>query len=246
MNEEVMNEAVNPDADIDDVVESEHPDTLLSLDLGIGDALQLQDPSADKLRYYAKLLGLMNKEGIIVSHPEKDDDLLPIEDGKSLLVRGFSGRKTYEFNANVLASSTTPYPHLHLTFPKKVECMTMRGALRIKPKSLSGWIEPSGERANTLKMPMIIVDMSTSGARVHSKQQFGNIGDGIKVMFRLPIDGEPQLFVIPAIIRKAYDEKLSGEKGEVEVTTYGLEFLHAEGSVRMALQSYIYKTMAEG
>jgi len=144
----------------------------------------------------------------------------------------------------VLASSNTPYPHLHLSFPTEIECMTMRGALRIKPKSLSGWIEPSGERPGTLKMPMIIVDMSTSGARVHSKQQFGNIGDGIKVMFRLPIDGEQQLFVIPAIIRKSYDEKLSDDKGGSEVTTYGLEFLHAEGSVRVALQSYIYKTMA--
>lgn len=241
-----MSEELKHDADIEDVGENENLDTLLSLDLGIGDALQLQDPSADNLRYYAKLLGFLNKEGIIVSHPEKDDDLLAVEDGKSFLVRGFSGRKTYEFNAYVLASSTTPYPHLHLTFPKKVECMTMRGALRIKPKSLSGWIEPAGENVVTLKMPMIIVDMSTSGARVHSKKQFGNIGDGIKVMFRLPIDGEPQLFVIPAIIRKAYDEKLPDDQGGVEVTTYGLEFLHAEGSVRMALQSYIYKTMAEG
>ncbi|MDX8384984.1 MAG: flagellar brake protein [Gallionella sp.] len=240
-----MNEEIKPDADIEEAGENENPDTLLSLDLSIGDALQLQDTSADNLRYYVKLLGFMNKEGIIVSHPEKDDGLLSIEDGKSFLVRGFSGRKTYEFNANVLASSDTPYPHMHLSFPTEIECMTMRGALRIKPKSLAGWIEPSGERVGTLKMPMIIVDMSTSGARVHSKKQFGNIGDGIKVMFRLPIDGEPQLFVIPAIIRKAYDEKLPDDQGGAEVTTYGLEFLHAAGSVRMALQSYIYKTMAE-
>lgn len=221
-------------------------DTLLSLDLGIGDALQLQDHSIANGRYYARLIGFLNKAGVVVTHPVKDGKPLPVEDGKSLLVRGFSGRKTYEFNAYVVASSAFPYPHLHLTFPKRIECMTMRGALRIKPRSLSGWIEPAKADATVMKMPMVIVDMSTSGLRVHAKRHFGGIGDEIKVMFRLPIDDEEQVFSIPSIIRKSYDETLPVDLGGTEVTTYGIEFLHAEGSVRMALQGYIYRTMAEG
>ena len=241
-----MNDELQPGSSANEPVGQEPADNLLSLNLGIGDALQLQDPSAPNLRYYAKLIGLLNKAGIIVSHPVKNDSLLPIEDGKSFLVRGFSGRKTYEFTAYVLCSSAIPYPHLHLTFPKKIECMTMRGALRIKPKSLAGWIEPAGAEAGSIKMPMIIFDMSTSGARVHAIKQFGRIGDEIKVMFRLPIDGEEQLFSIPTVIRKSYNETLPEDLGGAEVTTYGLEFIHAEGSVRMALQGYIYKIMAEG
>ncbi len=239
-----MNDELQPDQGIPDT--DAKPDDLLSLDLGIGDALQLQDSSETNSRHFAKLIGFLNKSGIIVTHPTKNGELLPAEDGKGFSVRGFSGRKVYEFKAYVLASGTVPYPHLHLTFPTAIECMTMRGALRIKPKSLAGWIEPSSENAGSIKMPMIIVDMSTSGARVHAKKPFGSIGDGIKVMFRLPIDGETQLFVIPTIIRKAYSETLPEDQGGAEVTTYGLEFLHPEGSVRMALQGFIYKTMAEG
>lgn len=231
------------ESDTDDI---QLPDSLLELNLGIGDALQLQDPSAPSLRYYAKLIGFLNKAGIIVTHPLQNDVLLRVEDGKSFLVRGFSGRKTYEFSAYVLSSRAVPYPHLHLTFPKKIDCMTMRGALRIKPKSLAGWIEPVGSDAGTIKMPMVIVDMSTSGLRVHAKRQFGNIGDRINVMFRLPIDGEDQVFSIPSAIRKSYNETLPEDLGGAEVTTYGLEFLQPEGTVRMALQGYIYKTMAEG
>jgi c-di-GMP-binding flagellar brake protein YcgR len=228
------------------IVGTEQVDNLLSLDLGIGDAIQLQDTQGDKLRYYARLIGFMNKSGIVVSHPVKGDGLLPVDLGQSFQVRGFSGRRTYEFNAYVLAISAEPYPHLHLTFPKKVECMTMRGALRVKPKSLSGWVEPWGESSVRLKEPMAIVDLSTSGARVHSKRHIGKIGEQATIMLRLPADDEEQVLSIPSIIRKSYNETLPGEKGETEVTTYGLEFIQSEGHVRMALQSYVYKTMAEG
>jgi len=237
-----MNDELEPE-DTDDI---QLPDSLLELNLGIGDALQLQEPSSTGLRYYAKLIGFLNKAGIIVTHPMQNEALLKVEDGKSFLVRGFSGRKTYEFNANVLSSKSVPYPHLHLSFPKQIECRTMRGALRIQPKSLSGWIEPVGVDAGAIKMPMVIVDMSTSGLRVHAKRQFGNIGDQINVMFRLPIDGEDQVFSIPSAIRKSYNETLPEDMGGAEVTTYGLEFLQPEGTVRMALQGYIYRTMAEG
>jgi len=230
----------------DDIETSQKLDSLVILDLGIGDALQMQDSKGDNQRYYVKLIGFMNKQGLIVSHPAEGDDLLPVEDGHAFQVRGFSGRRVYEFNTSVLATSMLPYPHLHLAFPDEVGCLTMRGAMRIKPQALSGWIEPAGGDIGSIKMPMIIVDMSTSGARVHAKRNFGEIGDGIKVMFRLPIDGEEQLFEIMAIIRKSYKETLPEEQGGNEVTTYGLEFLHPEGSVRMALQGYIYKTMAEG
>lgn len=227
---------------------NEPGDTLLSLNLGIGDALQLQDPSASNQRYYAKLIGFLNKAGIIVSHPHKDGAWLPAEDGKNLLVRGFSGRKTYEFSAYVLASNTFPYPHLHLTFPKQIECMTMRGALRIHPKSLTGWIDQTQEHTDTgaIKIPMIIVDLSTSGARVHARKKFGGIGDQINVMIRLPLDDEDQVFSVTAVIRKSYVDMLPEVTNGGEVTTYGLEFIQPEGDVRMALQGYIYKTMAEG
>jgi c-di-GMP-binding flagellar brake protein YcgR len=225
---------------------NEPADTLLSLNLGIGDALQLQDPSASNQRYYVKLIGFLNKAGIIVSHPHRDGAWLPAEEGKSLLVRGFSGRKTYEFSAYVLSSNTFPYPHLHLTVPKKIETMTMLAALRIKPRSLAGWVEQAEADSGAIKLPMIIVDISTSGARVHARRKLGGIGDQVKVMIRLPIDDEEQIFSISAVIRKSYTDMLPEVTNGGEVTTYGLEFIQPEGDVRMALQGYIYKMMAEG
>ena len=93
---------------------------------------------------------------------------------------------------------------------------------------------------------MAIVDMSTSGARVQAGKQFGNIGDEIRVIFNLPIDDEEQSFSIPAVIRKSYDETLPESPAGAAGMTYGLEFIRPEGSVRMALQGYIYRIIAQG
>jgi len=221
-------------------------ENLLALNPGISDALQLQDASASNRRYYVKLIGFLNNAGIIVSHPIQDETLLSVKDGENFIVRGFSGRNTYVFDASVLSSSTIPYPHLHLTYPEKIECTAMLAALRIKPKSLAGWIEPARADSGDIKMPMAIVDMSTSGVRVHAEKQFGNIGDEIKVTFSLPIDDEEQSFSIPAVIRKSYNETLPESLGGATGMMHGLEFVQPEGNVRMALQGYIYRTMAGG
>jgi c-di-GMP-binding flagellar brake protein YcgR len=224
---------------------NEPAENLLALNLGIGDALQLQDPSTPNRRYYVKLIGFLNKAGIVVSHPMQDEKLLAIEDGLSFLVRGFSGRKAYEFNANVLFASHIPYPHLHLSFPKQIECLTMRSALRIQPK-LAGWIEPMDAASNLIKVPAVVVDLSTSGARVQASGKFGKVGDEVRVSFRLPIDDEEQVFSISAVVRNLYNEALTEDPGGAEVMTYGMEFINPEGVMRMALQNFIYKSMAEG
>jgi len=241
MADEFQNGAINDQKD----------DTLLSLNLGIGDALQLQDLFALETRYYVKLIGFLNKAGIIVSMPviagpAGGETRVAVEQGKNFLVRGFSGRKTYEFNANVMSVSTVPYPHLHLTFPVQVHTMTMRAALRIKPRSLSGWIDVAGADSPAGKVPIVIVDLSTSGARVHTRRKIGAIGEEVKVMLQLPIDSEEQVIAISAVIRKSYTEMLPEITNGGEVTTYGLEFVQPEGNVRMALQGYIYRYMAEG
>src|SRR4030067_899629 len=84
------------------VLHKETISDLLKLNLGIGDALQLLDSPASDHRYATKLIGFLNKAGIVVSHPRQDTALLPVTDGQSFLVRGFSGRTTYEFITDVL------------------------------------------------------------------------------------------------------------------------------------------------
>jgi c-di-GMP-binding flagellar brake protein YcgR len=212
---------------------------LSSMKLGIGDVLQLQDFAPEKRRHYVKLIGYLSKKSILVSHPMHEEKLIFIKKGESYLVRGFSGTKTYEFTTDVINVCLAPYPYLHLSYPSQVSAINMRCAMRIKlilVCSVRSTVE-HGTTSGTIN------DMSISGARIHSKLAFGKVGDSVEVSFRLPVDGDDQLLVVPAIIRNLNVERVS-DKGEAMVAT-GLEFQQSESNERNTLQYFIYKNMAE-
>lgn len=212
---------------------------LPSVKLGIGDMLQLQDFSSTKDQHYVKLIGYLNKKSVLVSHPTRDDKLLFVKKGESYLVRGFSGTKTYEFTADVVNVCLAPYPYLHLSFPAQVSTVNMRSALRIKLKLVCS-IKSKSE-ANPITAT--IVDMSISGARILSKVEFGLLEEEVEVSFRLPVDDEEQLFVVPAVIRNVGND--ADNAGGERLIVYGMEFHQPEGNNRLALQNFIYKYMAE-
>jgi hypothetical protein len=114
---------------------------------------------------------------------------------------------------------------------------TLRGALRIRPK-LSCFISSAD---TPLKMPAMIEDISTSGARVQSRKQLGKAGDKIALGFQVLVDGENVALTISAIIRNISEQNdATGEAG----FHHGVEFIQSHGPLRMALQSFIYRTMA--
>lgn len=211
---------------------------LLSIKLGIGDVMQLQDFSSSKDQYYVKLIGYLNKKSVLVSHPMLGEKLVFVKKGESYLVRGFSGTKTYEFTANVINVCLTPYPYLHLSFPAQVMTVNMRDALRIKLKLVCS------VKAKSAAVPITasIVDMSPSGVLIQSKFELGQLGEEVEVSFRLPVDDEVVLFTMPSLIRNVGSEieQPNGEK----LIQRGMQFLKMEGNERLALQNYIYKQMA--
>lgn len=212
---------------------------LPSVKLGMGDVLQLQDFSPTKDQHYVKLIGYLNKKSVLVSHPTRDDKLLFVKKGESYLVRGFSGTKTYEFTADVVNVCLAPYPYLHLSFPVQVSTVNMRRALRIMLKLVCSIKSKSAANPITAT----IVDMSVNGARIQSKIEIGELSEEVEVSFRLPVDGEEQLFIVPAVIRNVGNDADNAD-GE-RLVVCGLEFHQPEGKDRLALQNFIYKHMAE-
>ena len=212
---------------------------LFSVRIGIGDIVQLQDFSPARQRYYVKLIGYLNKKSVLVSHPVQDEKLLFVKKGESFLVRGFSGTKTYEFTADVVNVCLTPYPYLHLSFPPQISTVNMRSALRAKIRLVCS-IQPKkhGEPVSAT-----IEDMSISGARIHSRIEFSRLGEEVEVSFRLPVEGEEQLFIVPAIVRNV--GSVSDGLGEEKVVLTGVEFHQPDGYERTLLHNFIYKHLAD-
>ena len=204
-------------------------DEFLCVSVSVGDALQLQDYSPARSRYYTKLIGYVNKLSIIVTHPHAGEKLIGVAVGETFLVRGFAGRTTYEFDTRILSVNTHPYPHLHLSFPEQVSTLELRGAMRIKVKLACSDVASVGG----LKMPATIADLSTSGMSIQSAAKLGKAGDTVQINFKLPIEGEEPALAMPAVIRNA------GEGGAGPTVTYGLEFVGVSTKARIALQSYV-------
>ena len=205
----------------------------LSMAANIGDALQLQGLGAEGQRYFAKLVGYLNKRSMTVTQPKSGDVPVNVSVGDQFFVRGFAGAKTYEYTATVLAVASQPYPHMHLSFPDQVSTLQMRGAIRIKTQ-LPCFIVAA---VSGLKMPAAINDLSTSGASIISNVKLGQRGEAIQINVNLPIDGEEQAYAISAIIRNV------GEANPDNSVTYGVEFVSTTNRTRIALQTYVYSIL---
>lgn len=212
---------------------------LQSVRIGIGDIVQLQDFSPDKLRHYVKLIGFLHKKSVIVSHPVRDEKLLFIKKGESFTVRGFSGTRTYEFTSDVVNVCLQPYPYLHLSYPAQITTVNMRNALRIKIRLVCS-VQP---QAAGDAIAATIEDMSISGARIQSRTSLGRVGDRISVSFRLPVDGVEQVLEVPATLRNVGND--TDESGASKPVLSGVEFHQPEGLERTYLHNFIYKNMAE-
>lgn len=212
---------------------------LQSVRIGIGDIVQLQDFSPDKLRHYVKLIGFLHKKSVIVSHPVCEDKLLFIKKGESFTVRGFSGTRTYEFTSDVVNVCLQPYPYLHLSYPAQITTVNMRNALRIKIRLVCS-VQPL---AAGVAIAATIEDMSISGARIQSRTSLGRVGDRIIVSFRLPVDGVEQVLEVPATLRNMGND--TDESGASKPVLSGVEFHQPEGIERTYLHNFIYKNMAE-
>jgi c-di-GMP-binding flagellar brake protein YcgR len=211
--------------------------SLLDVTLAFGDTLQLQDSIDPKNRYAVSLIGLVNRKSIVISAPFVEGNPMLPDPGRIFEVRGFSERTIYQFTATVIAATQNPYPHLHISFPAHVEVTTLRAALRIRPK-LSCFISSAD---SPLKMPAMIEDISTSGARIQSRKQLGQEGDQVALGFQVMVDSENMPLTISAIIRNVSEQTdAAGDEG----FHHGVEFIQSHGPLRMALQSYIYRTMA--
>src|SRR3569623_3694572 len=107
---------------------------VLSLDqikLGIGDTIQLQFQSdVEPSRCFVTLIGYLEGQSVIVPTPIINGCLMLVREGQDFVVRLISGKTAYAFTAMAKRVTNTPYPPLHLAYPKEVRGLVVRGSSR--------------------------------------------------------------------------------------------------------------------
>ena len=154
----------------------------LELKHNIGDTVQLQFfPGKEEERYYVKLVGFLQGKSIIVTTPRDNGVALRIPVKQDFIVRLVSGNSAKGFSATAIHATSTPYPHLHLTYPEKLESITVRKAERIDCKLIVA--VHTGKTKNTVPegISATMNNLSTAGAQITSSETIADSGEEILI-----------------------------------------------------------------
>lgn len=217
-------------------------DKTLGLKQNIGDTLQLQfSPGSADDRYYVKLIGFLEDKSIIVTTPRMDGTTLKILTDQRFIIRMISGSSAQGFTATALYSSTRPYPHLHLTYPKDLESITVRKAERVNCKLIVTVHNEETEDSTDEGKSASMQDISTAGSQIFTLEPIGEKGQTISINSKVKVADMEQYLTITGIIRRVVEPKKEGDKYE-----YGIEFIMLEDKDKLLLHGFVYEQMING
>jgi len=210
--------------------------TLEQVKLNIGDNLQLQlkgDTHGD--RYAVTLIGYLAGEGVIVSTPVKDGRVMMFREGQAFVVRMFSGKSAFAFTAEISKITNSPYPHIHLAWPKEVRGLVVRSSSRAKTNIICHASSPGNEKGYAC----VARDISIGGALIAAKDKIAGTGDKLILKMRVNVGDEEHMLIIDCEVRSINTSRLDGE-GNV---LHGLSFTRIEAQDKLVITAMLYQNM---
>jgi len=209
--------------------------------LQIGDPIQLQSQDDEEQdRYYVKLIGFAAKRSVLVSAPKVNGQYLLLRQGKTFVVRAFSGKSVFAFQASVIKVTNTPFPYLHLPYPADVKTLVVRRGARATVDIIAAI--SSGDCASEGTLAGRLRNISISGALLVSNYQLGLLGDRIAIKFKVALNDVEGLLVIDSAIRSIQKDE---QNEEASLTNYGLEFVNIEPQAKILLLAFVYQKLIE-
>ncbi len=210
--------------------------------VNIGESIQLQDPSSNSdERIFVKLIGYRDAKSILVTMPRLNGDLIRVVKGQIFIVRLFSVQTVYAFNVTVLEGKASPYPYMHLSYPKKVESVVVRNAQRVNVELIVSVQTGDPDKNSDDSVSAKLTDISTGGAKLSTNEAIGEVADDISMSAKLTVGGVEQYLQILATIRRVETE----ERGDKTVYIYGLEFRFVEEKDRLVLHGFVYEQLSK-
>ncbi|CAH1903610.1 PilZ domain-containing protein [Candidatus Nitrotoga sp. HW29] len=219
---------------------SEKITTLEEARLQVGDLVNLQilADGADE-RYSAKLIGLFHGHSVLVTTPMIDGKYELMRVGHTYILRVFSGRSAFAFTTHILKSLNTPYPYLHLAYPREVRSLVVRKGDRAKVKlicAITGCDEAQLQEAGT------IVNLSIDGAMVGVKKVFGHKGQKLSIKFKVIANNVEAFLKLDAIIKSINTHQFKDTDLPYQL---GLQFVDVSTEDSIPLLAFVYHKLME-
>ncbi len=207
--------------------------------LQIGDLISLQALAGEgAARYSVKLIGMTKDRSVLVGTPMVDGHYLLMKEGQGFVLRGFSGKSAYAFATQILKSVNTPYPYLHLSYPREVKSLVVRKGSRADVILICAAVDAEDARKTAAGN---IINISAGGALMVFREPFCKIGQTLIVKFKTLISGIEALLEIKAVVR-AVNVDNSGTALPYRV---GVQFSDVGAEASIPLLAYVYQELLE-
>ncbi len=212
--------------------------------LKTGDRIQLQPPPVvDGGRHVVKLIGYVDKVGLLVTAPQKNGVLLPLAENDEIVARTLSSQNVFAFSSIVKRVCKTPYSYLHLSFPERIHSLQIRKAPRVRT-NIVAMIGKSGHVEGKSEQQGVIVNLSADGACIRLRTPLFDEGETIRLSFDVTLHSVDAHLVINAVVRSTFcNEDRDG--GSEARFNHGLQFQDLPPNDSALLQSLIYRQMIE-
>ncbi len=227
-------EAVKPAANDVSPPHSNLPTTpFAEMRLKIGNKIQIENSTnpGTKERVLVTVIGWLEGGSFVVAIPQKMSQRGWAQTNDKVLLRAFTGEKAFSFQAAVLKIEHFPFTYLHLSYPDRVEAVTVRHSPRHEvhfPVKISA--------TAAADVTGYILDIGMSGARVGSAKPFSD-KNPIQLGMQFELHGVPMSLELYAQIRSS--KETSDERGATRYE-YGVEFQNLQPNDRLALGSLLW------
>lgn len=203
--------------------------TFEALKLHPGAILQIQS-LAGETNHSVKFIGIIAGKSILVTLPIVNGKGVWVPVGQVYIVRGFTGKHAFAFEAPAIMARTHPFPYIHFSYPRSINSRAIRKSLRVKV-NLTATITP---RSGGTPVPATMLDLSTTGSMVDSLSPIGEKGEVVKLAFSLAIENTEASLNVSAIIRSIQKPDATGN------LRIGLEFESIAHNDNLVLSCFVH------
>lgn len=176
---------------------------LEALKLYPGAAMYIQSQSdGSHTRHKVQFIGTIKGKSLLVTLPFENGKGMWIQAGHTFVVRGFNGIYAYALSTQVIRARAHPFPYIHFSWPRVVDCQLVRKSLRVEVS-----LPAKVTLADNSTVNVTLLDLSAPGSMLNTPTAIGAVGEHARIAFAVDFEGNTSNLNIPVIIRNIHPKE---------------------------------------
>ena len=177
--------------------------TLDALRLYPGAAMYIQSQSdGSHTRHKVQFIGTIKGQSVLVTLPFENGKGMWMQAGHTFVLRGFNGIYAYAFSSQVIRPRAHPFPYIHFSWPRVIDCQLVRKSLRVEVALPAQITLPDNS-----SVAVTLLDLSTPGSMLDSPAALGTVDDHAKICFTVDFEGNETRIDLSVIIRNIHPKE---------------------------------------